>query len=169
MYPAARSLGSLLHITLLQGLVRVFGELQSLEVSQQLSTTLRYFRPPPNLCQGLAVLMDFPMKSMQAVEEKDIPDSITLGQLKALIPSNPKPRVSSKICASRDGRRPDETCGSSNQYMISGTRMKTRSPTKSTSSTHTLSCRRSGKTCEHGRALSMEVIVLLDHGSMRLY
>ncbi|KAG8863814.1 Factor arrest protein 11 [Tulasnella sp. 330] len=38
--------------------------------------------------------MDFPMKAMQAAEEKDIPDSITLGQLKALMPSNPKPRQS---------------------------------------------------------------------------
>ncbi|KAG9028376.1 Factor arrest protein 11 [Tulasnella sp. JGI-2019a] len=34
------------------------------------------------------------MKGMQAAEEKDIPDSITLGQLKALMPSNPKPRQS---------------------------------------------------------------------------
>ncbi|KAG8927730.1 Factor arrest protein 11 [Tulasnella sp. 419] len=40
------------------------------------------------------MMMEFPKSVIQAAEEKDIPDSITLGQLKALMPSNPKPKQS---------------------------------------------------------------------------
>lgn len=92
------------------------------------------------------------MKAMQAAEEKDIPDSITLGQLKALMPSNPKPRVSFDLDQnSSGGLISPVSAWNSNPYMTSGMRTKTRSRMKLKSSTRTLRCRRLARTGELGK------------------